>query len=130
MYIYGQCYSYAMPFLKIAILVEWISIFVPGGYDRRNPFSWGYSFMIFVQVAALIGIILALNLQCKPHRAIWDIRVQGKCSDIRNIQVGSVILFLVSDIIILLLPQRIIWNLKMKRSKKFGISIIFGLGVL
>ncbi|CAH0054246.1 unnamed protein product [Clonostachys solani] len=119
-----------MPFLKIAILIEWINIFVPGGFDRRSVFFWGCSFMIFVQAAALVGIVLALNLQCKPHRAIWDIRVQGDCYAISKIQISSGIIFLISDIIILLLPQHIIWKLKLKTSKKIGVSIVFGLGLL
>ncbi|KAK7221937.1 hypothetical protein V2G26_009940 [Clonostachys chloroleuca] len=129
-YIYGQCYSFAMPFLKIAILIEWINIFVPGGFDRKSIFFWGCSFMIFVQAAALVGIVLALNLQCKPHRAIWDIRVQGDCFPISTIQISSGIIFLISDIVILLLPQHIIWKLKLKTSKKIGVSIVFGLGLL
>jgi hypothetical protein len=37
---------------------------------------------------------------------------------------------LVSDIFILILPQRIIWRLNMSREKKIGIALMFAVGLM
>lgn len=36
----------------------------------------------------------------------------------------------VLDLVILVIPQRIIWRLKMKKAKKIGVSLIFLIGIL
>lgn len=42
----------------------------------------------------------------------------------------SAVFNLVLDILILLLPQQVIWTLQLTKSKKIGISFIFGVGIL
>lgn len=88
--------------------------------------------VIFIQVASGIGIVISLNLQCIPHRAIWDITIQAtsKCFDLYQLQVASASIQLVCDVAILLLPQQVIWSLKMSWRKRLGVSVIFGLGLL
>lgn len=88
--------------------------------------------VIAIQIMSGIGVVVALNLQCIPHRAIWDIAIQAtsKCFDLYKLQVGSASIQLISDVAILLLPQQVIWSLKMTWQKRLGVSIIFGLGLL
>ena len=83
-----------------------------------------------MQITANIGIIVALNLLCIPHRAIYDVTVQGDCFDLYKLQVGSACIHLICDVIIFSLPQKIIWTLKMSWRKRLGVSVIFGLGLL
>ncbi|KIA75374.1 hypothetical protein HK57_00157 [Aspergillus ustus] len=128
--IFGICYSFVLPSLKIAILIEWCRVFSPIGSRLKSPFWVGCATIIFVQVTANIAIIVALNLQCIPHRAIYDFRVQGDCFDLYKLQVGSASIHLICDVVIFLLPQRTIWTLKMSWKKRLGVSIIFGLGLL
>ncbi|KAK6700744.1 hypothetical protein SNK04_010681 [Fusarium graminearum] len=109
--IFGVCYSFVLPFLKIAILVEWCRLFVPKGTRTKSIFWWGCMVIGFVQATSNTAIVVALNMQCNPHEAIWDFRIPGaKCWDLHKLQV--------------------IWKLKMSWKKRMGVSVIFGLGLL
>ncbi|KAB8265105.1 hypothetical protein BDV32DRAFT_134950 [Aspergillus pseudonomiae] len=129
-FVFGVCYSFVLPLLKIAILVEWCRLLAPQGLRSRTAFWWGCMVTICIQVIAGIGIILALNLQCIPHRAIYDLTVPGKCVDLYKIQLASASVHLTCDAIMLLLPQPVIWTLKMTWRKRLGVSFVFSLGVL
>ncbi|PNP85076.1 hypothetical protein FNYG_01601 [Fusarium nygamai] len=129
--IFGVCYSFVLPFLKIAILVEWCRLFVPKGTRTKSIFWWGCMAIGFVQATSNTAIIVALNMQCTPHEAIWDFRIpDAKCWDLHKLQVASATIHLCCDIAIFLLPQQVIWKLKMSWKKRLGVSVIFGLGLL
>lgn len=85
---------------------------------------------IGIQVIAGVAIVLTLNLQCIPHKAIYDLTVPGKCIDLHKIQLTSASIHLTCDVIMLLLPQPVIWTLKMTWRKRLGVSFVFSLGVL
>ncbi|KAK7714070.1 hypothetical protein SLS64_004167 [Diaporthe eres] len=129
--VFGVCYSFVLPFLKVAILTEWTRMFVPRGTHMKNAFFWGCMTVCFVQIGAGIATVIALNVQCIPHAAIWDITITDKqCFELYPLQVSSASIQLVSDIAIFLLPQRVIWTLKMTWQKRMGVSVVFGLGLL
>ncbi|KAL2818575.1 hypothetical protein BJX63DRAFT_419123 [Aspergillus granulosus] len=119
--IFGICYSLALPAFKIAILIEWCRLFAPIGSRLKSPFWVGCVTIIFVQTTANIAIIVALNLQCIPHKAIYDFRITGNCFDLYKLQVGSASIHLICDVVIFLLPQRTIWTLKMSWRKRLGV---------
>lgn len=130
-FIFGVCYSFVLPLLKVGILVEWCRMFVPHGSVTKNAFWWGCVILSFVQISAAVATIIALNLQCIPHQAIWDFTIaDARCFKLYNLQVSSASIQLASDVGILLLPQRVIWTLKMSWKKRMGISVVFGLGLL
>ncbi|KAI9373557.1 hypothetical protein BJX61DRAFT_502193 [Aspergillus egyptiacus] len=128
--IFGICYSFVLPALKIGILIEWCRVFTPISERKKSPFWIGCVVIIFIQIASNVAIIISLNLQCIPHQAIYDFRVPGKCFDLYKLQVASASIHLICDVVIFLLPQRIIWTLKMSWRKRLGVSFIFGLGLL
>ncbi|KAF7558193.1 hypothetical protein G7Z17_g19 [Cylindrodendrum hubeiense] len=129
-FIFGVCYSFVLPLLKIAILVEWCRVFVLPGSKAKSVFFWGCVVVIFIQITANIAIVVALNMQCTPHSAIWDFTIESKCWELFKLQVASASIHLICDVAIFLLPQRMIWTLKMTWRKRLGISIIFGLGLV
>ncbi|PLN82690.1 hypothetical protein BDW42DRAFT_166408 [Aspergillus taichungensis] len=131
-FLFGVFYSIVLPLVKVAILTEWCRMFAPRGHRSEGFFWWGCMAIIFVQVGSGIGILVSLNLQCIPHSAIWDLTIQAtsKCFDLYKLQVASASIQLISDVAILLLPQQVIWTLKMSWSKRLGVSVIFGLGLL
>lgn len=129
--VFGVCYSFVLPFLKVAILTEWVRMFVPRGTHMKNAFFWGCMTVCFVQIGAGIATVIALNVQCIPHAAIWDLTItDAQCFELYPLQVSSASIQLVSDIAIFLLPQRVIWTLKMTWRKRLGVSVVFGLGLL
>ncbi|KAJ5218878.1 uncharacterized protein N7498_000977 [Penicillium cinerascens] len=127
--IYGCCYSATLPLIKTAILMDWCRIFVP--IERSRSLFWA-GCMIVISVQWLWGLlcIILLNTQCRPHEAIWKFYLPSKCYSLPKVMLTSASVQVVSDIAMLLLPQRTIWGLQMNWQKKIGVSVIFGVGFL
>uniref|UniRef100_L2FWA6 60s ribosomal protein l36 n=1 Tax=Colletotrichum fructicola (strain Nara gc5) TaxID=1213859 RepID=L2FWA6_COLFN len=69
-------------------------------------------------------------LYCTPHNAIWEFYLPSKCFALPKVMLTSASVQVATDIVMVLLPQRIIWGLQMNLQRKIGISIIFGVGIL
>jgi large subunit ribosomal protein L36e len=54
----------------------------------------------------------------------------GRCLDVRAINIAAAAINTVSDLSILVLPQKVIWELQMSVKRKVGVSAIFLAGVL
>ncbi|KAK0716294.1 hypothetical protein B0H67DRAFT_582799 [Lasiosphaeris hirsuta] len=124
----GVFYSVTLPLLKVAILLEWTELFVPRG--TRNYF-W-YTCYTLMAIQALFGIaaVVALNLICIPYKAIYDFTVAGRCFNKHNMDLTSACIHLATDVIMVFLPQRVIWGLQLSLRKKLGVSVVFSLGLL
>ncbi|ELQ41208.1 hypothetical protein OOU_Y34scaffold00290g5 [Pyricularia oryzae Y34] len=78
-----------------------------------------------------IVIIVMLNLVCIPNASIYDLTVAGECNlDKHAMELASASLHLFTDVVMLFLPQKVIWGLNMSVKKKLGVAGVFGLGVL
>ena len=126
---YSCGYSAVLPLIKTAILLDWGKIFI--SIDRSKSFFWwGCLLVSFIQCAWGIACIILLNMQCRPHEAIWNFYLPSKCYSLPKVMLISASVQVISDFAMFLLPQRIIWSLQMTCRKKLGISVIFGAGVL
>ncbi|KAI0167918.1 hypothetical protein BJ166DRAFT_521015 [Pestalotiopsis sp. NC0098] len=114
--------------IKTAILLEWLHLFCPTG--ARNRFWWTAHILLYANIVFYCAAILALHLSCVPHARIWDKTVPGRCVDTRPLDIASAIVNFVVDVGILLLPQRVIWRLRMSTRKRMGVSAVFGLGIV
>lgn len=65
-----------------------------------------------------------------PHRAIWDKTMPDKYINARDIELVGGIVNAIIHIILLLLPQKVIWSLDMARHRKTGVSLVFMVGIL
>ena len=117
-----------MMLLKVAILRNWAQLFAPRG-AINTAFSRACYAMLGINVAYYIAAILVTSLACSPHEGIWDRTIPGKCLDSRVILISSASVNVISDIFILLLPQKIIWGLRISAKKRLGISIVFATGL-
>lgn len=103
-------------------------MFVTSG--RRNWFFWVSWIMIVIQVLFGIAVVIALNLACIPTKKKWEFWLPGKCINAHDIETVSATFQLASDCVVLLLPQKVIWDLQLSWKKKLGVSVIFSLGLL
>ncbi|RYP57738.1 hypothetical protein DL770_010594 [Monosporascus sp. CRB-9-2] len=116
--------------LFTAILLDWLHIFVPLG--QRNYMFWIchamiWSNVIFYAVGTIVGLF-----QCIPREKVWNPLFEGGSCPI-NMHAhnrASGIINLVSDFCILALPQKVIWNMNMSRSKRLSVSVLFAIGIL
>lgn len=129
----GSFYQTVLPLLKTAILLEWLRILAPPGQGNRlaSPFWWGCVSVMALQVVWAVACVVLLNVQCSPHEAIWKVYMPRElCFNLVPVQLTSGAVQLASDVVMLLLPQRTIWELKLSWQKRLGVSVIFGLGIL
>lgn len=115
--------------IKTAILLDWARIFVPSD-KYKNFFWWGCVVISGFQCVWGVVCIILLNMQCIPHNAIWEFYVPSKCYELPKVMLSSGSIQVITDIAMVLLPQKMIWGLHLNWQKKLGVSIIFGVGVM
>ncbi|CAI6088061.1 unnamed protein product [Clonostachys chloroleuca] len=121
-------YAINLAFAKNAILLEWIHIFVP--LPRRNAFFWICVALMVVNTGLYVGAIIATCVTTLPIEAAWKPWIKGRTLVDRQISDTTTVSFnLLIDILILILPQMVIWKLKMNAPRKIGLSILFCLGI-
>ncbi|KAL2288654.1 hypothetical protein FJTKL_03347 [Diaporthe vaccinii] len=117
-------------FLKTAILMEWIHIFLPDGGNRRNMFFWACHFVIWANIIFCAVTAIIYSLSCVPYQYLWNQTIEGHCRvTTAYLGLSTACFVFATDIIILFIPQRVIWELNMSRSRKAGVSFVFALGM-
>lgn len=118
--------------LKVAIILQIRRIVVPRQLrHEKNKAILRRTIDIFLVVNVLfyLTMLFFLMFQCVPLRKVWDFRVPGKCvKDKLIVNIISGVINTASDIIMIIIPQPVIWGLTMEKKKKWGLSIIFMLG--
>ena len=114
--------------LKVAILLDWMNIFIPN--RRRGYFFWTSISLMAIFALWYGGSRIAENLSCIPFERIWDKTVPGVCINWRIVNIVSAGHNLATDLIMLLLPQGPIWGLNLSVQRKLGVSAIFAAGIL
>ncbi|KAI1088515.1 hypothetical protein F5B19DRAFT_471047 [Rostrohypoxylon terebratum] len=114
--------------IKSAILLEWITIFVPDG--SRNFFFWSSCSVLTIHTLFYISMIIVELAACSPFERNWNPLIKGKCLDTVGVAVAISAVNLAFDLTIFLLPQKVIWGLQMKLKRKIGISFLFAIGIL
>ncbi|KAI0097293.1 hypothetical protein GGR51DRAFT_541289 [Nemania sp. FL0031] len=121
-------YLATMIFLKSAILLEWIRLFVPG--KTRNAFFWTCHAVAILNALYYLANIIVENVQCQPKAYWWDKSLTGHCLNGTVLALTSATVNLAFDIIILILPQKVIWTLNMSAMRRLGVSVVFVVGLL
>lgn len=68
---------------------------------------------------------------CNPREKFWNVLItDGHCLNMDVVNIAASVINSVSDFVILLLPQGVIWKLQMPFRRKLGISAIFLIGLL
>lgn len=118
-------YFWTVSIPKIAILVLYHRLFP----DRRLRRT----------VVILIGVLIALTLAtgitafsaCRPFAANWNPKIPGSfCIDKEGLFRWASFPNILTDVIILLLPMRTIWNLHTSLQLKIGLVSTFAVGSL
>ncbi|KAI0446150.1 hypothetical protein F4803DRAFT_504690 [Xylaria telfairii] len=127
-YVATISYFIVMATIKAAILLQWIRLFVPRG--RRTTLFWTCCATASVNFVASVIQMFLVAFACTPREKYWNPLVEGTCLDANATAFAAPIINLGFDIIILLLPQKVIWNLHLPLKKKLGVATIFALGLL
>lgn len=115
--------------LKVSITLQVLRFFVPPG--TRNFTFWMSHALIWLNVVFYITCTFLLIFACKPESKQYDPTVkEGHCLDTAAILISTAVLNTVSDGLMLVLPQRVIWDLTMPIKRKLGLSAAFFVALL
>ncbi|KAI1172208.1 hypothetical protein F4777DRAFT_522440 [Nemania sp. FL0916] len=121
-------YAVSIMLFKIAILLQWTRLFIPRG--TKGVFYWTCRTMIIISVLWYSITVILICISCRPYNRIWDRTVPGTCPLNREaLDVTTASFNLLSDLIILILPQGVIWKLHIETRKKIGVALIFLVGL-
>ncbi len=122
-------YGITVSIVKLSIILQYLSIFVP--HRKANLMFIGchlviWSHVVFYSVATFFEIFL-----CTPRKKFWNpLMAGGHCYNAVALNIAAGSFNALSDFVILLLPQHIIWRLQMRWERKIGVSAIFLTGFL
>ncbi|KAF2106974.1 hypothetical protein BDV96DRAFT_654304 [Lophiotrema nucula] len=122
-------YGLAMMLLKVAILLDWIHIFGLSLTIRRKLYLTCI-LIIGVTIAFYSACVLSEIFACTPRSKIWNVFEPGTCVNTYAINVASSTFNFVLDVVMLVIPQQIIWQLTLSTQKKVAISAVFAVGIL
>lgn len=83
---------------------------------------------IWVLLIAYTPVQILKIFICWPIASYWDRSVQGRCLDQPKIFLTDTAFAVVTDLIILMIPVPILWNIRMPLRKKLKILIMLGAG--
>lgn len=120
-----RTYFPAMLAVKLCLLLGFHRIFK---IDQRTRYLiWG---AVIVNSILYTLFFLYGMLRCKPIRAAWDPKVDGKCVSHLWVTWFVGVFNVISDFYILILPMPIVLTMKMETMRRIRLVSIFGLGLL
>lgn len=87
------------------------------------------AYVLAFTVASMFGSLF----QCTPIHYVWDRaygRMQGHCVNLKVEVLATAVLNALADVLLLILPIPTLWNLQLPLKQRFGLCIIFLLGIL
>jgi hypothetical protein len=122
-------YGLAMALLKISILLDWIHIFAPSS-AIRGTFYWACVGNIIINALFYFSSIVAGIFACTPRSKIENFFEHGTCINTPALFLAASIFNLIMDLVMLGMPQKVIWELTLPIRKKMAISVVFAFGIM
>ena len=116
--------------IKMAILLQYMTLFASA---RTKGFTyWASHGLIWTNAVFYVTIFFLIVFNCTPIDKTWH-RIRpggGRCWNTGAMYIAMAVFNTISDFAILLVPQRVVWRLKMSTKRKSGLSAIFLIGVV
>lgn len=121
--------AYAPPilFTKVTILFIYRRIFCS---IHKKTLYHSIHLLMVVFVGFHVATTLAKIWQCTPRERIWNPSVPGQCINVDTLIRTSGLFNTVTDVILLLMPVKGVWNLKTTPRKKVGVVLVFTMGAM
>lgn len=85
----------------------------------------------FVIVGYSVALTLALLFACSPLEKNWTPSIlEGSCINRPGAYLATAVTNTVSDIVLIIIPVRVVWKLRLRFAEKLGAIIVFGIGCL
>lgn len=97
---------------------------------NNSKFKYALWVVHAMTAAWLVGILLSVTFMCDPVPRAWETSLPGHCLNTGKLWIGSGVTSLLIDIIILVMPLPMLWNLQMKVTRRILITGVFICGYL
>ena len=118
-------YGFGIYFAKITILILLLRIF---GVDSKFRVACWFVIIIWTTYT-FINVCLCL-LGCNPIQKAWEPMIPGECLDLIQIGIASGYINIVTDVMILVLPIPMVWQLHLRTKLKVAVTAVFLIGTL
>jgi hypothetical protein len=119
----------AVLLIKVTILLQYVRVFVPEG--TRNFTFWASYGLLYTNIAYYVAFTFLEMFCCTPRAKFWDKTItDGYCIDVYALNLSGAVVCHISDLAILLLPHRVVFNLHLPLSKRLGLGALFTVGIL
>jgi hypothetical protein len=88
-----------------------------------------YTTTALAVVWAVATVIMILAI-CQPLPRFWNYELPGKCGDLVTTLIAFGALDVALDVVILILPIPMVYQLQMPFANKIGLAAIFAMGLL
>ncbi|KFA49867.1 hypothetical protein S40293_01209 [Stachybotrys chartarum IBT 40293] len=126
-YIEECFYFVCLTLTKVSVICFYLRIFPQKAFRILS-----LAVIAFVVLSNVIFLVIQLK-QCTPLNMIWegwqDKNRAQHCVNIQVLAVTSASFGIAQDLIILLMPLPLLYHLKVERRVKFGITLMFSLGI-
>jgi hypothetical protein len=116
-----------MFFTKASIILFYHRLFVPAEPPRTATF-WAIWFIFWWNLLYAVALVLTVVTECVGKADI--VAHRGQCLDEYAVLICASVINVVSDLVILIIPITVIWNLHMSVEGKTRLSAIFAVGTL
>ncbi|KAJ6190021.1 hypothetical protein N7519_000042 [Penicillium mononematosum] len=122
--VYECVYVTTIAVIKVSILLMYCRIFPTREIRMASMVLGG------VSIAWGIAIILVSIFQCTPIARAWDTHIPGTCINLKASFIGNAVPNIVTDILILSLPVRVVRRLHASLTQRLSVIGTFLLGSL
>ncbi|KAI1123053.1 hypothetical protein F5Y10DRAFT_252679 [Nemania abortiva] len=123
LYVIDLLWIFCLTSIKISILHFYSVVF------RKRIFLRFVYAAIGLCVAFWFGAFFGRALICIPPQKKWIPETPGHCGDEVKYYLAISSIDFAIDIIIILLPMPVLWTLQLPRIKKFGLTLVFSVGL-
>ncbi|KAI1169697.1 hypothetical protein F4777DRAFT_572169 [Nemania sp. FL0916] len=115
-------YTVCVTLTKISIIIFYFQLFPQKSYRR---FLW---FMAVVIACTALASSLADIFQCTPVARAWDPSIKGTCYNRVALFYANGALNVAEDLVLYLLPVRILWAINLPHKQRLGLIAVFMVG--
>ncbi|KAJ5528055.1 hypothetical protein N7513_012214 [Penicillium frequentans] len=117
-------YTTCVAFIKLSILALYKRLFAV------KHMIVAVNVMASVVVLWAVSIMVAATLNCIPINSFWDRSIDGRCINTANFNYAMQIPNIISDLIILIMPIKVVIGLPIPKTQKILLSGVFLVGGL
>ncbi|MCJ1356281.1 MAG: hypothetical protein MMC33_006275 [Icmadophila ericetorum] len=117
-------YGLSITTVKISVLLLYCRMFMLRSF-QYSTYAVGSLCLIWFLIILLVSFF-----ECRPIAVAWDSSVSGKCIDLTSLYYGLTISNVILDVVINLMPVKMVWKLQLPLRQRLFVLCVMGLGII